>query len=326
MPEISIIVPVYNVEKYLEKCVDSILAQTFRDFEVVLVDDGATDSSGKLCDQLCEKDARIRVIHKENGGLSSARNAGIENARGNYLAFIDSDDYIDPGMMEELYRNIVNEDADLSVCGMFDCYYGKEPKIHEPFYQVMDPKEAIDIAFTGDFSAISSVNKLYKSSVMKDIRFPVGKIYEDAFICVDVFLACKKIVLTSKQYYYYYHRENSITTMSFSKKKFDTIAAYQHNYQLIKEHYPELIEIAAGRLFWAHMLVLDQLLNAENRKDFKEQEDQIVGFLKKHRKQVMKSPVLTRSRKIGMAALSVNRELYKQIVLYNMKKNLKSNL
>ncbi len=126
MCEISIIVPVYKVEPYLRKCVDSILAQTFTDFEVILVDDGSPDNSGKICDEYASKDSRVRVIHKENGGLSSARNAGIDVARGKYLGFVDSDDYIEKDMYELLYDNIVKEQADLSICGIYDIYAGKK--------------------------------------------------------------------------------------------------------------------------------------------------------------------------------------------------------
>lgn len=138
MPKISIIVPVYNVEKYLEKCVRSILAQTFTDFELILVDDGSPDSSGAMCDQFAEQDQRVKVIHKENGGLSDARNAGIEIATGEYLGFVDSDDYIADDMYELLYTNIVKEDADLSICGIYDVYEGKEPVEKQQQYIVLD--------------------------------------------------------------------------------------------------------------------------------------------------------------------------------------------
>ncbi len=125
MCEISIIVPVYKVEKYLKKCVDSILAQTFSDFELILVDDGSPDNSGRICDDYAKKDARVRVVHKQNGGLSSARNAGIEVAKGKYLGFVDSDDYIAEDMYELLYKAIIKEEADLSICGIYDVYEEK---------------------------------------------------------------------------------------------------------------------------------------------------------------------------------------------------------
>ncbi|MFR2551722.1 MAG: glycosyltransferase [Clostridioides difficile] len=143
MPKISIIVPVYNVEKYLEKCVRSILAQTFTDFELILVDDGSLDSSGAMCDQFAEQDQRVKVIHKENGGLSDARNAGIELATGEYLGFVDSDDYIADDMYELLYTNIVKEDADLSICGIYDVYEGKEPVEKQQQYIVLDKVAAM---------------------------------------------------------------------------------------------------------------------------------------------------------------------------------------
>ncbi|HDT8053597.1 TPA: glycosyltransferase, partial [Enterococcus faecalis] len=143
MPKISIIVPVYNVEKYLEKCVRSILAQTFTDFELILVDDGSPDSSGAMCDQFAEQDQRVKVIHKENGGLSDARNAGIEIATGEYLGFVDSDDYIADDMYELLYTNIVKEDADLSICGIYDVYEGKEPVEKQQQYIVLDKVAAM---------------------------------------------------------------------------------------------------------------------------------------------------------------------------------------
>ena len=150
MCEISIIVPVYKVEKYLKKCVDSILAQTFTDFELILVDDGSPDDSGKICEEYAEKDARVRVLHKENGGLSSARNAGIEVAKGKYLGFIDSDDYIAEDMYELLYNTIIKEDADLSICGIYDVYEGKAPIVKPTIEKVVSAEEALLLILQGN--------------------------------------------------------------------------------------------------------------------------------------------------------------------------------
>ncbi|EME3187758.1 glycosyltransferase, partial [Enterococcus faecalis] len=162
MPKISIIVPVYNVEKYLEKCVRSILAQTFTDFELILVDDGSPDSSGAMCDQFAEQDQRVKVIHKENGGLSDARNAGIEIATGEYLGFVDSDDYIADDMYELLYTNIVKEDADLSICGIYDVYEGKEPIVKSLIQGTFSREEALLLILQGNIISVHAVNKLYK--------------------------------------------------------------------------------------------------------------------------------------------------------------------
>lgn len=157
MSEISIIVPVYNVENYLKKCVESILSQTFTDFELLLVDDGSTDSSGEMCDELKRLDERIKVIHKENGGLSSARNAGIDVAKGKYLTFVDSDDYIDTHMLEVLYKNMVQEDADLSIVGVTSVYSGQEPEITHSEKYVVTQKEATKMILIGKQASVYAV-------------------------------------------------------------------------------------------------------------------------------------------------------------------------
>ena len=165
MSEISIIVPVYNVENYLKKCVESILSQTFTDFELLLVDDGSTDSSGEMCDELKRLDERIKVIHKENGGLSSARNAGIDVAKGKYLTFVDSDDYIDTHMLEVLYKNMVQEDADLSIVGVTSVYSGQEPEITPSEKYVVTQKEATKMILIGKQASVYAVAKLYKRNI-----------------------------------------------------------------------------------------------------------------------------------------------------------------
>ncbi|MDV4769588.1 glycosyltransferase, partial [Enterococcus faecium] len=186
MCEISIIVPVYKVEPYLRKCVDSILAQTFTDFEVILVDDGSPDNSGKICDEYASKDSRVRVIHKKNGGLSSARNAGIDVARGKYLGFVDSDDYIEKDMYELLYDNIVKEQADLSICGIYDIYAGKKVKILPEEYKVLDKVSAMKIVLEAQSFSVHAVNKLYKKELFNKIRYPENIITEDAAVILDI--------------------------------------------------------------------------------------------------------------------------------------------
>lgn len=150
MPEISIIVPIYNVAQYLHKCVDSILAQTFTNFEVILVDDGATDNSGAICDAYAEQDSRVKVIHKVNGGLSDARNAGIEVAQAPYLGFIDSDDYISREMFQLLHDDIVREQADLAICGIYDVYGDKAPRQKPHTYEVLTREAATIKIFEGN--------------------------------------------------------------------------------------------------------------------------------------------------------------------------------
>ncbi|BDP63405.1 hypothetical protein EfmJHP80_09010 [Enterococcus faecium] len=174
--------PVYNVEKYLKKCVDSILGQTFTDFELLLIDDGSTDNSGSICDELAKTDNRIKVIHKENGGLSDARNIGIEVAKGDFIGFIDSDDYIDEDMYAFLYNNILKYDAELSMCGIYDVHKNKEIKKLTPFSQLVTKSEAIELVLDGKLVVANAVSKLYKKELFENVRYPKGKIAEDAAV------------------------------------------------------------------------------------------------------------------------------------------------
>ena len=238
MCEISIIVPVYKVEKYLKKCVDSILAQTFSDFELILVDDGSPDNSGRICDDYAKKDARVRVVHKQNGGLSSARNAGIEVAKGKYLGFVDSDDYIAEDMYELLYKAIIKEEADLSICGIYDVYEGKDPIIKPTIKKTVTAEEALLLILQGNIISVHAVNKLYKRELFSTIRYPEGKYHEDSFIIVDLLNQCHKVAIDSEQKYYYYHRLGSINTESFSEKQFEFIEA------CVKSKIPEYFAFA----------------------------------------------------------------------------------
>ena len=203
-PVISVIVPVYNVEKYLEKCVQSVLAQTFKEIEILLIDDGSKDASGRLCDQYALKDGRIRVIHKENGGLSDARNRGIMEARGDYLSFIDGDDYIEPDMLGSLYDNLIRENADVAMCGIFSEYADRIQRTYpNDEYIVLDGIQAAGLVLEGNKVSVNAVNKLYKREIFESLRFPVGKLSEDAFIMVKLLAGVGRAVLDTRPKYYY---------------------------------------------------------------------------------------------------------------------------
>ncbi len=310
MCEISIIVPVYNVEKYLEKCVDSILKQTFTDFELILVDDGSPDNSGAICDQYAEKDARVKVIHKENGGLSSARNAGIDVARGKYLGFIDSDDYIAEDMYALLYNNIVKEEADMSICGIYDVYKDKEPKILSKFRKVCTKTETMKLILDANIISVHAVNKLYKRELFNSIRYPVGTITEDAAIILDIVNQCKKIIVESTQKYFYFHRENSISSKNFSKKDLQTITVWNKNERWILDNIPSLYTEVHTRVCWANFIVLDKIVNA-NAENKVSETGRIVRYLRSNYKFIMKNSIITRNRKIAMMLLMVSLKLYK---------------
>lgn len=321
--KISIIVPVYNVEAYLERCVESILKQTYTNLEILLVNDGSTDKSGELCDKLALRDHRIRVIHKENGGLSDARNRGIDEASSNLIGFIDSDDYIDEDMYETLYRQMVASKADLSMCGHYDVYHQiPEKQVAEIKTWELMPEEAIKMVMEAKILSVTAVNKLYKKALFEQLRFRIGKIAEDAFIMVDLIHQCSKIVATNEKKYYYVHRENSITTQKFSLKFLNVIEAYEQNAKIISENYPDLYDVAIMRLNWAYFYVLDRLLVDNDFKD-KVLEDRLISYLKKNKKSILMDSRFTRARKMSFLALCLSRKLYLKILLAQTKRQEK---
>ena len=231
MEKISVIVPIYNVEKYLDKCVDSIVNQTYRNLEIILVDDGALDGSPKICDDWAKKDSRIKVIHKKNGGLSSARNAGIDAAQGNYLSFIDSDDWIDEDFIEVLYNAIIKDKSDLAICGF--------KKIEEDTCKVIynEPscdkdqyvENGLDLLFKQkNVSYVIACNKLYKKEIFADLRYMPGKIHDDEFVIYDVYTHAKGgVSLVNRCMYNYLQRGNSIISITNNEKIFDIIDAFK---------------------------------------------------------------------------------------------------
>ena len=318
--KISIIVPVYNVEAYLERCVESILKQTYTNLEILLVNDGSTDKSGELCDKLALRDHRIRVIHKENGGLSDARNRGIDEASSNLIGFIDSDDYIDEDMYETLYRQMVASKADLSMCGHYDVYHQiPEKQVAEIKTWELMPEEAIKMVMEAKILSVTAVNKLYKKALFEQLRFRIGKIAEDAFIMVDLIHQCSKVVATNEKKYYYVHRENSITTQKFSLKFLNVIEAYEQNAKIISENYSDLYDVAIMRLNWAYFYVLDRLLVDNDFKD-KVLEDRLISYLKKNKKSILMDSRFTRARKMSFLALCLSRKLYLKILLAQTKR------
>ena len=312
--KISVIVPVYNVEQYLERCVDSIINQTYTNLEIILVNDGSTDNSGKLCDELAKKDERIRVIHKENGGLSDARNRGIDESESDLVGFIDSDDYIDSDMYEVLLKNLNDTDADLSMCALYDVYNNTpEAQVTNKETWELSSEQAIKMVMEAKILSVTAVNKLYKKSLFSDLKFEVGKIAEDAFIMIKLLDKCEKIVATNEKKYYYVHRENSITTQKFSTKFLNVIEAYEQNSNIILEKYPKLKDVAQTRMNWAYFYVLDRLLLDDNYND-KELENKLISYLKNHRKDILNDPLFTKGRKIGFIALLLSRNLYRKLI------------
>lgn len=237
MPQISIIVPVYNVEKYLNRCVNSILTQTFSDFELILVDDGSPDNCGKICDEYAEKDSRIHVIHKENGGLSDARNAGLdwifENSDSEWVSFIDSDDWVHPKYLELLYEAIKENCVNISCCQYLECYSQKDETDITPRIILYSGEE---FCVKQNLFSHSACGRLYNKEYWVMLRFPKGKLFEDAFTVHKILLPAEKLAFVDNLPLYFINVENteSITRSDWNPKKMDLLEALE---QKIKYSY-----------------------------------------------------------------------------------------
>ena len=312
---ISIIVPVYNVEKYLRKCVDSIVNQTYKNLEIILVDDGATDSSGEICDELEKLDNRIKVYHKENGGLSDARNYGVARATGSYIGFVDSDDYIDAEMYEKLYEAIIKEDADVAECNLKIVYPERvEWFTTKKYYQVCTKQEYLEEYLKIEKIFGSACVRLTKTDIAKKLKFPVGKLYEDTYYAYDLIGIAEKYVLMNNSYYNYLMRENSITNAKFNPRIFDLIEIVEKFHVNVYRNYPSLKEAADCRKMYAYFSVLNSVLLEE---DFKNNTFylQIINYFKENYKKLLNNKYITRNRKLSIILIKLNINLYRKVLL-----------
>lgn len=307
MAEVSIIVPVYQVEKYIRQCVDSILAQTFTDFELILVDDGSKDKSGQICDEYARMDARVKVIHKENGGAADTRNRGMDQAVGNYVMFVDSDDYIAPTMLECLYRNMLNENADIATCNYLYFFENDRKKDFatnvksevltgtEIFYYRKNERNY------GFWTVVW--NKLMKRETVGKVRFRSGKYYEDEFWANEIYQMNIKIVTIPECLYYYRQHENSTMRQKKIARSLDIIEAFQERiYIYLKEQ--KYSEQAYKVLVYSleHLQESKSLItNEDERKKYVQAEKRtkdIVNQLKKRK--------LSRIQKVSLVFLGIN--------------------
>lgn len=239
---VSIVVPVYNTEKYLERCVESIICQSHEELEILLIDDGSTDMSSQLCDDFSKKDSRIQVIHRENGGLSAARNSGIEKATGKYISFIDSDDYIADTFIEELLELCMDNDAQIAQCGYMsvDDESMPLPPVGSSKPRIYDYNQALTLCC--DYSRsetwinnIAAWNKLYDVELFSKMRYPEGKIHEDEFLTYRLKWEAKKTAVIERCLYYYYRRVDSISGADFSPKNLDKLEAFEEREKFLKK-------------------------------------------------------------------------------------------
>ena len=310
-PLISIIIPIYNIMDCLEKCVDSCINQTYKNVEILLVDDGSTDGTGKLCDKLKEKDKRIRVFHKENGGSSSARNLGIEEAKGEYLGFVDSDDFISPTMYEELVNAVLEHHVPIAQVSRdeIDDKGNKLPDVcippGEAFLCGSDEFMKELLMHRGDCSFCT---KLIRKDLFAGRRFPVGKLNEDFYLLLQMLKEVKGIYILPGQLYHVFYRIGSNTRKKdkneFSRVFMDIVENADAAQEIVDKHYPQLKEVCIRfglfqRLdYMLHIPVMQ--MTAEN--SFY---GQVKTYLRKHWVDTIKNPYLTKKNKIYLLLLTV---------------------
>ena len=255
MDLISVIVPVYKVENYLDKCVRSIVDQTYRNLEIILVDDGSPDRCGQICDAWAAKDSRIRVIHKENGGLSDARNAGMAVATGKYMGFVDSDDYIAPDMYRLLLERMDADGSDIAACGVEMVYEDETPRqmLTPEGCHVLDNVQAMEAIIRESLLKQPVWYKLYKTDLIRDIPFAVGKCHEDVFWSWQAIARAKKVSIFDTPCYFYLQRGGSIMGQQFSEKRLDSIEAKCIRQVFLAQNYPALAGTALCGLHFSCM-------------------------------------------------------------------------
>ncbi|MBS4198412.1 glycosyltransferase [Bacillus sp. FJAT-49732] len=338
-PKLSIIVPIYKVEKYLPKCIDSILAQTFTDFELILVNDGSPDNCGRICDEYAKRDKRIIVIHKENGGLSSARNAGIKVARGKYIGFVDSDDFIDKNKYHILLLNAELHSSDVVVCDVIKVNVNKIDELNEQENKNYHVKHFTNIQALNElYNSIDNifdsmgqkaerwifaVNKIYKRSLFYSLKFEEGRIFEDEYIAHKIYYQCTKITSISAKLYYYVQRPDSIVNTNFSTKKFDRVYALKDRSDFFK-HVKELdlhekaFKCYVEVLFWNYLE--GRLRLSEAKKELKQLKKTLNGSLLP----LIKNPYISSKQKVMVTLFIIHPVIFDRIVNLVDRRSLKA--
>lgn len=305
-PLVSVIVPIYNVQDYLEKCFDSIKTSSYKNIEIILVDDGATDSCPEICDRLKETDDRVKVVHKKNGGLSSARNAGFEAASGEYICFIDSDDYIKHDMIEKLLKKALEYNADVVQCGY--CKVGENGEKYGAVASenvLLDTNKKVLDAFFKDGSYNVVVwNKIYRRELIEGISFVEGKNNEDNMFDADIFVRIQRAYLMKDIGYMYLQRGSSIMGGAFTPKKMDAFYALKYMMKRGREHYPEYIKYIK-KLVCLDAFYIDYLICAnKSEKEYSEYRTTIGNEFRKNWKDIRNAGILGRADKIRLGVYS----------------------
>lgn len=309
---ISVVVPVYNVEKYLQKCIDSIINQTYKKIEIILVNDGSTDNSLSICNEYKKTDSRIQVIDKKNGGLSSARNVGIKFSKGKYICFVDADDYLEHNFVEKLYNKIINNKCDISICNfVYDFENGKSKIRYNNSLEnyLMNSSEAILQLNNYKYFDMSACSKMFKKELFSDIRFPEGKFCEDYYVMYLLFDKADKIVYFCDPLYHYFQRVGSIT--KDKKLKYDFIHAAYEQMTFVEKKYPNLKYVVRSAYSSANMTVYN-MAKKNNIKLSKADKRKFQKAVKENYAYVKRNNYIPKIKKIQTYLFTKN------LILYNI--------
>lgn len=287
-PKVSVIVAAYNIENFIEKCLESIQSQTYKNIEIIIVDDGSTDKTSEYCDEFCETEPRARVIHQKNKGLSEARNTGIRESTSEYIAFVDGDDMVSGEYVMKLLQTLLKNKADISVCG-FTAIPSNEAE--HPKNKVISGEEAAIELFTEmDNYQVISCNKLYRKSLFINIKFPAGKKHEDNLTTYKLLAASKKVSFIKDSLYYYIKREDSIMNTENLKEHLDAKLNSAIEAKKYLKDNKKLLAAAEIFEFFAYNAFLDNIYAGK----LKEKPKKYLDLIKKNKKKLLKNEFLTK--------------------------------
>lgn len=294
--KISVIVPIYNVEKYLIKCIESILHQTYSGLEIILVNDGSTDGCGKICDEYKEKDSRIQVIHQKNAGLSEARNAGIDMATGDYVVCIDSDDYVDIDMFEYCVKGLESADADIVVCGTKIEFEDGTTKVkNNKSKEILSTREALIKLNSFSSFDMSVCNKIFKKEIVKGILFPAGKKSEDYFVMFQYFNRANKVLVLPEAKYHYFQRANSISRGK--NITHDYIEGAKTQQEFFRKNYPDIEFVGNTAYAFSYIATYNRYLKNKITMS-QELKDKFRKEVKTYLKDIRQNPYISMKKKI----------------------------
>ncbi len=295
---ISVIVPVYNTEMYLDRCVESIINQTYKNLEIILVDDGSTDGSGRICDAYKTKDKRVKVLHQKNSGPSAARNNGIIIAQGDYIGFVDSDDCIEPDMYESLYR-CMKADVDIVCCGSVSIYTNTKKVVAKTKKEcTFNTEEALLELLRGDLITFSVCDKLFRRQLMEKERFAIGRLCEDIPYTYQMIKKSNRVINIGKiKYHYFCNRDNSRSKASFKLRRLDYVFFMRDICRDIGNHFPQLFQAAEYRYILSINYIVNQIDNLPNKNVYLPELRRLKKALRHMIFRILRNPYMSKEQK-----------------------------